>query len=288
MKCLTWNIQWGKGEDGRVDLDRIAAVVRRQEVDLVCLQEVCRNFPANTGSAEPDQVAGLRRRLPDYALEFGPAVDLRIEGQVCQFGNLTLSRWPVLAVVHHALPRPSVAGLDAQRAALELLIDGPWGPLRAINLHLEYYAPAARQAQAAYLLERHRDAVAWAQQPIGQANTDPTPMRTLPRPMSTLLCGDFNGPPDDPALRHLLTEAATTAAPLHDAWRWRYPEQPHPRTLGLHTPGRDPTEAQCFDYFLLTEDLARRVQTLDSDPLCAASDHQPLWLTLADERTPRS
>ena len=29
MKLITWNIQWGRGADGRVDLDRIVAHAQR-------------------------------------------------------------------------------------------------------------------------------------------------------------------------------------------------------------------------------------------------------------------
>lgn len=283
MKCLTWNIQWGQGEDGRVDLDRIANVIRAQQPDLVCLQEVCRNFRDNTGHIEPDQVAGLCRRLPEYVAEFAPATDLRLQGERCQFGNLTLSRLPVIAVACHRLPRPAVDGPESARSALELLVEGPWGPLRVINTHLEYYSLSQRLQQASYLLERHREACDWARRPVTNANHSLTPMRTLPRTTSTLLCGDFNAPPDDAALRILTTDSTDLDAPLLDVWRHRHPDQPHPPTLGLHSPGRDPRDAICVDYMLLTPDLTRRVRVIESDPDCTASDHQPLWLILDAE-----
>ncbi len=56
MKLLTWNIQWGRGCDGRVDLDRIARVARAAEPDVICLQEVAVNFPGLAGSSGEDQV----------------------------------------------------------------------------------------------------------------------------------------------------------------------------------------------------------------------------------------
>ncbi|MCU0933013.1 MAG: endonuclease, partial [Thiobacillaceae bacterium] len=41
MKLLSWNIQWGRGLDGRVDLARIAGEIRRiGDFDVICLQEV--------------------------------------------------------------------------------------------------------------------------------------------------------------------------------------------------------------------------------------------------------
>jgi endonuclease/exonuclease/phosphatase family metal-dependent hydrolase len=46
MRLLTWNIQWGRGADGRVDLARTVAAIRAAgEVDVICLQEVACNFP---------------------------------------------------------------------------------------------------------------------------------------------------------------------------------------------------------------------------------------------------
>ena len=39
MRLLTWNIQWGRGADGRVDLARTVAAIRAAgEFDVICLQ----------------------------------------------------------------------------------------------------------------------------------------------------------------------------------------------------------------------------------------------------------
>ena len=38
MQFVTYNIQYGLGEDGRYDLDRIAAAV--EDADVIALQEV--------------------------------------------------------------------------------------------------------------------------------------------------------------------------------------------------------------------------------------------------------
>jgi len=45
MKLITWNIQWGLGMDGRLDLARIVAEARRlADFDVLCLQEVADGF----------------------------------------------------------------------------------------------------------------------------------------------------------------------------------------------------------------------------------------------------
>ena len=51
MRLLSWNIQWCRGVDGRVDPERIARVARElADADVICLQEVARGFPSLAGS----------------------------------------------------------------------------------------------------------------------------------------------------------------------------------------------------------------------------------------------
>jgi endonuclease/exonuclease/phosphatase family metal-dependent hydrolase len=45
MKLVTWNIQWCRGCDGRVDPQRIVDDARAfADFDVLCLQEVAANF----------------------------------------------------------------------------------------------------------------------------------------------------------------------------------------------------------------------------------------------------
>ena len=63
MRLLTWNIQWGRGADGRVDLARTVAAIRAAgEVDVICLQEVACNFPGLAGGVREDEPA--KREVP--------------------------------------------------------------------------------------------------------------------------------------------------------------------------------------------------------------------------------
>ena len=64
---VSWNIQYGKGVDGRIDLGRIAQTVHKDELpDVLCLQEVSRNYPSTDEGA--DQVKELENFFPDYEL----------------------------------------------------------------------------------------------------------------------------------------------------------------------------------------------------------------------------
>ena len=43
LRVMTYNIHHGEGTDGRIDLERIAKVIRDAKPDLVALQEVEKN-----------------------------------------------------------------------------------------------------------------------------------------------------------------------------------------------------------------------------------------------------
>ncbi len=46
MKLLNWNIQWGRGMDGRVGVARILRTIHQLgDFDVICLQEVAVNRP---------------------------------------------------------------------------------------------------------------------------------------------------------------------------------------------------------------------------------------------------
>ena len=65
FSLVSWNIQYGKGADGRTDLGRMAETVNKDGLpDLLCLQEVSRNYPSIDKSA--DQVKELEKFFPDY------------------------------------------------------------------------------------------------------------------------------------------------------------------------------------------------------------------------------
>ena len=46
MILITWNVQWCRGVDGRVDPARIVAEAKAlADFDVLCLQEIADNFP---------------------------------------------------------------------------------------------------------------------------------------------------------------------------------------------------------------------------------------------------
>lgn len=278
MRVLTWNIRWGLGADGRVDLARIADWIADCDPDLLALQEVCRNFPAQTYDDPADQPAWLGERFPGYSVQFCPAIDIFISGQRRQFGNLVMSRYPLRQVMAHRLPRPPAVstGISFDRSAIEVLLsETPVGTLRFICTHLEYAAPLQRLAQASYLRQRLEEIAAERTLPPQAVNLSDTPLHTLPSCDAVLLCGDFNAGPTDAAIELLLAPASPL--PMRDLWRESFPDQLHPPTLGLRSAGHDPQNPVCFDFIMGCETSCRALVTVGTDAQIAASDHQPFW-----------
>jgi len=276
MRFVSYNIQYGTGKDGRVDLPRIAAEVG-PDPDVIALQEVERYFSA---SGMTDQVAEIAALFPSYYRVYGPGVDLDAslsgkDGEVIhrrrQFGNMLLSKTPILSSRNHLLPKRDLGReLSLQRAALECVIGAPEGPVRVYCLHLAHASAEERLLQIARLLEllcKAPDAGGvWSGDADGlkwSLDASPPPM---PRP--ALLLGDFNLAPDS-AEYGLLTGAE---AGLSDAWL---------------AAGNDPAAgATCnedkgpvrIDYGFLTPELAGRVRGMRVDRDAQGSDHQPLHL----------
>ena len=68
MKLISWNIQLCLGIDGSVDPARIAREARSHNPDVICFQEVARNFAALEGSAGEDYVTlALGRDFSDVS-----------------------------------------------------------------------------------------------------------------------------------------------------------------------------------------------------------------------------
>jgi endonuclease/exonuclease/phosphatase family metal-dependent hydrolase len=107
-------------------------------------------------------VAVLAEAFAGYSAHFvAEAVDLPGKtGGRSLFGNLTLSRLPVGQVFRHSLPRPPEEGVPSMpRACIEVIVDGPQGPIRVLNTHLEYYSRIQRMTQIAALHTLQCDSV---------------------------------------------------------------------------------------------------------------------------------
>ncbi|MCD6674260.1 MAG: endonuclease/exonuclease/phosphatase family protein [Burkholderiaceae bacterium] len=292
MKIVTWNVQWCRGVDGRVDPRRIVEHARALgDFDVLCLQEVAANFPGLPGSRGENQFAILARLLPGFTPIPGAPVDLLAQGSDAKpgerraFGNLILSRLPVLQALRFQLPWPcdAQAKRSMPRMLVEATIDAPFGPLRVATTHLEYYSGVQRAAQVEAIRARHAEACwharAERRRETHQRNDSDSPFRSAAHTVSTILTGDFNLRPDDPLHARIRAPFGDGTPELIDAWQQLHPGQAHQHTNGVHDREQWPAPYAC-DYVFASADLAPRLKALRVDADTQASDHQPVLVEL--------
>ena len=154
LRVATWNMHAGVGLDGRFAPERIARVLAELDADIVALQEFG-SRRAYDMLARLEQAAGARGIAMRTFSKLG-----------CDFGNVVLSRLPVLASACIDL----ACDRREPRNAVDLLVDArPAGTLRVVATHLGL-GRRERQSQLARL-----DAL------LGDAGRAPT-----------VLLGDFN------------------------------------------------------------------------------------------------
>lgn len=284
MKLITWNIQWCRGVDLKVDAARVAAHAKKlADFDVLCLQEVADNFPHPrlTGATDEDQFAELASLLPGYTAIPGIAVDHPGDnGRRRRFGNMILTRLPVLQVFRHLLPYPAdqdVSGMP--RIAVEAVVEASFGPVRIVTTHLEFYSLKKRSAQVEALRALYAEGSGYARDPRS-TGYDGGPYETLPRPAATVITGDFNLEPDDPLHARMTAPFADSTPRLHDAWELAHPGIPHPPTMNIFVKMKPDDPLLHCDFIFVSDDLRPRVRSVDVDIDTQVSDHQPVTLTL--------
>lgn len=286
LSLITWNIQWGLGVDGKVDLSRIASeCARLGGADIMCFQEVADGFDDLRGFDGADQFSALDRLFPDHQIFEcitidWPAITSPAKGSATvrrRFGNVILSRLPVHQVIRHTLPWNHAGGEAMQRGVLEIVVQTADGPLRILTTHLEWSSPDLRHHQIKALRRLYQEACGRVFNP-GQSGKGP--YATRPQTCDTILTGDFNMRPDDPLLALLQAPFETdTVPPLCDAWPLLNGRQDHPPSMCLHDHSKEPI--RCLDYIFISQTLGSRLNSIDYDQISQASDHQPVRLVLS-------
>lgn len=148
LRILTYNIHHGEGVDGRLDLERIAAVIRSAEPDLVALQEVDQNVERTGRVDQPAELA----RLTDMHVVFGKNIDLEGGG----YGNAVLSKRPATRVENLQLPAlVNPGGVDDREQRGALIVEVPTDsgrPLVFIATHLDHRRPDAERLESARVI----------------------------------------------------------------------------------------------------------------------------------------
>jgi len=168
LTVAAYNIKHGRGMDDRVDLERVAEVLRRLDADVITLQEVDKRTE-RTGRV--DETAVLAE-LIGYEGVHGAHRPY----QGGEYGNAVLTRLPILASRTHAIPPASGSALAVHE--LDVEVEGI-GPVSVVSVHL-----------AGTVEER-----------LAQADSVTSYFSRLDHPV--VLAGDFNGRPDGPVVTRL-------------------------------------------------------------------------------------
>lgn len=285
ISILTWNVQWFRGLDGRVDPARVIAHAKSLvDFDVLCLQELSDNFPdpSLAGCDGRDQFTLVADLLPEYEVVYGIGSDHPApHGRRKRFGNAIASRLPVQAVRRHLLPWPADAEVASmQRVAVDAVVMTGSGAVRVITTHLEYWSARQRSAQVDRLREIHTEAQGQARLG-GLARDDGSPFERQAMPMATIVTGDFNMGPTDPAYARLLAPFGDGTSRFHDAWRSIHGATAQPPTFNVHERYTPTSEPVACDFVFVSDELAPHVRSVVVDSTTRLSDHQPVAVTLS-------
>lgn len=172
MRVMCYNIHHAEGVDRKLDLLRIANVIRAVDPDVVALQEV---DVKTRRVKQVDQAAELARLTGMYGA-FGKAIDH--DGG--EYGQAILSRYPLEATKVHLLPNLPER---EQRIAFEARITVAGRAMTFVTTHLDHQLNDLREQQATRLNEL-----------LGGLN----------RPV--ILAGDLNATPESKPLEILRTK----------------------------------------------------------------------------------
>lgn len=167
IKAVTYNIRNCLGMDGKVDLPRIALVLKSMNADVIALQEVDMGRPRTLLVKQANALA----RLLDMGCVYGEA----IQYNPGSFGNAILSRFPINSFINHRLPAP-----QPQRVMMEVHLDINGQIIRFFNTHLEL--------NRSLRLEQIKDFIV----PLIESSDTPA-----------ILAGDFNETPEDLGVKYL-------------------------------------------------------------------------------------
>jgi endonuclease/exonuclease/phosphatase family metal-dependent hydrolase len=282
LTIVSWNIQYGKGVDGRIDLHRIADVVEQDGLpDVLCLQEVSRNDPDTANGS--DQLSELQKLFPNYEIFYGASQNRSggKDGGRRQFGNMILTRRSPLQVLHHLLPSPAdPKARSMTRQTTEIVLSTDSGAFRLMNTHLEFFSEKQQLAQIQRIRELHEEGCAQTR----EAGLDfpNTPFARIQRPENMLICGDFNFVPESASYR-LITSAFPDDVPdLVDAWDVIHPENDRSPTCGIFDHKQWTKGPHCRDYFFISQNISPQVNQVSVNTETAASDHQPIRITFEE------
>ena len=142
LRVMTYNIHVGVGMDKKLDLQRIADVIKGARPDLVGLQEVDRGVKRTEGKDEIVELAAMTKM--EYA--FAPNLDY----QGGKYGVAILSRLPIKNTEHRMFENKREA---ERRGMLRIEVEVDGKTLHFITTHLDYQFEDGRLFETEQMLK---------------------------------------------------------------------------------------------------------------------------------------
>jgi len=252
VKVLTYNIHQWEGQDGRLDIERLAEVIDASQASVVSLNEVLHPLYTNYSVQEP--LVQLAELLGMH-WAFGESYRLaRRPAWWGPIGNAVLSRHPIEAASNQQLPRlPMTQGRNLLAARVKLGVDRHFS---IYSTHLDHAFEGTRLWQLRGVLEELRSSGDGPHLLLGDFNTH-TPVGSN---------GQWLAPPVIRWLRSNGYVDAYSAAGKGAAMTFRY-------VLPWFR----------IDYIFVPQAMRQRLvscRTLSSDLIDVASDHRPVLAEL--------
>ncbi|OLO28196.1 hypothetical protein BTR23_18115 [Alkalihalophilus pseudofirmus] len=148
LKLLSFNIRHGLGTDRRVDLHRIAKIIKQSDADIIGLNEVDKSFSKRSHFI--DQTSWLAEQLQMESI-FAPAISIRSRKvEQREYGNALFSRYPIKDTKKHIVRlRPF---LCEPRSIIESTIQINQTLVKALVTHFSLH-PLLRRKQLNKVLE---------------------------------------------------------------------------------------------------------------------------------------
>ena len=283
MKIISYNIQFGRGLDGNVDLRRICDIVKG--ADLICLQEVESGWER---SGNIDQASAIAEILTEYYYVFGSSFDVdqsyrtkdgKIINRRRRHGDMILSRWPIVSSRTYNLPKKHYGRkFNMQMGFVEAVIQTEAEYFRLYNYHAGYLDTDERLQQIKYFSDvfnqSPKESGAWC----GKADIDGddwgNQCQSPSMPKAAIVCGDFNASCDTEEYDYLVQHCE-----LVDCWMKLDPPNINTSTL-KHSQTEDVRVSGKIDHIMVSHGFVNRLRSVEIDDHANGSDHKPISCVL--------
>lgn len=279
MEVVSYNIQFGRGLDRKIDLNRICQSIK--DADIICLQEVEIGWKR---SGDIDQPKAISEIFAEYYTVFGSSFDVDnsfknehgiIVNRRRQHGEMILSRWPILSSRTFNLTKTHHADkFNMQMGFVEAVIKIGNITLRVYNYHAGYLGSEERLNQVKQLVEAYQQSPgeqgAWSGKSDIDGDDWSNQEQAPEMPETAIVCGDFNCSPDSSEYQYLIDNSDLVDCwSVFDAPNLNTSTRRYGMTGDIKISGK-------IDHIFVSDDLVDCVQRVMIDHEAEGSDHNPV------------